>query len=69
MTIIVKYSDTKNNKTRYHLVSNPSETEHIKEHYIQNESHSNHIGQKMIEFIYPNHTEKFRVYELDYRRH
>lgn len=69
MTIIVKYSDTKNNKTRYHLISNPSETEHIKEHYIQKESHSNNIGQKMLEFIYPDHTEKFRVYELDYRRH
>lgn len=69
MTIIVKYSDTKNNKTRYHLISNSGDTEHIKQHYIKKESHSKDIGQKMLEFIYPNHTERFRIYELNYRRH
>ncbi|WP_462421002.1 hypothetical protein [Salinicoccus sp. Marseille-QA3877] len=69
MTIIVKYSDTKNNKTRYHLISNPGDTEHIKQDYIKKESHSKNIGQKMIEFIYPDHTERFRIYELNYRRH
>lgn len=69
MTIIVKYSDTKNNETRYHLVSDSGDTEHIKKHYIQKLSRSDDPAYNMIEFIYPHHTERVKCYELNYRRY
>ncbi|SOC39247.1 hypothetical protein SAMN05878391_0790 [Salinicoccus kekensis] len=68
MTILVKYSDTKNNETKYHLVNNPSETEHIKRHYMKKVSRCDDPAYNMIEIIYPYHTERVKIYELNYRR-
>lgn len=68
MTIIVKYSDTKTKQTRYHLVSDASDTEHIKNHYMRKVSHSDDPAYNMMEIIYPHHTERVKCYELNYRR-
>ncbi len=69
MTILVKYCDTKNNETKYQLVSEAGDARDIKEHCIKKASRSEDAAYNMIEIIYPHHTERVKLYELNYRRH
>lgn len=69
MTIIVKFSDTTNDETEYQLVTNPGETEIIKQSYLDKSGHLNSNAHNLLEFIYPDHTERFILYSMNYRRH
>lgn len=65
MTIIVKYSDTRTKEIDFGMISDKEVTDSFKKAYI---TRALSTGNKLVELIYPYHTETYTLYKINYRR-
>ncbi|GAA3724129.1 MULTISPECIES: hypothetical protein [Salinicoccus] len=65
MAILVKVKDSTNNRTDFDYVGQDSMNQFDKTEYILKEMTSED-DHKYIQFIYPNHTEVFTQFKIDY---
>ncbi|AKG74271.1 hypothetical protein [Salinicoccus halodurans] len=67
MTIIVKVKDSTNNETNFRFIRSDKVKDSIKTEYI-NQEMTQRNNSKFVQFIYPNHTETFTQFKIDYKR-
>ncbi|HIW12975.1 MAG TPA: hypothetical protein H9891_07425 [Candidatus Salinicoccus stercoripullorum] len=67
MAIIVKVKDSTNNETDFRFIHSDRVKDSIKAAYINQEMKQT-AGRKLVQFIYPDHTETFTQFKINYKR-